>query len=87
MLGLMKEIKSRRETYASIAERYDVEPNTVWRWASGNISPSLDKARRLAADYGKSVEYLFSEVDESSQNPTQPLPAQKPEQGDENTEG
>ena len=80
MLGLMKEIKSRRETYASIAERYDVEPNTVWRWASGNISPSLDKARRLAADYGKSVEYLFSEVDESSPNPTQPLPNQ--EQGD-----
>lgn len=82
MLGLMKEIKNRHETYASIAERYDVEPNTVWRWASGNISPSLDKARRLAADYGKSVEYLFSEVSDSSSNPTQPLPTQEPEQGE-----
>ena len=86
MLGLMKEIKNRRETYASIAERYGVEPNTVWRWASGNISPSLDKARRLASDYGRSVEYLFSEVCDDTTNPIQPLPAQKSEQGIKNSE-
>ena len=71
MLGLMKEIKDRHEKYADIAERYSVDANTVWRWAAGNVNPTLDTARRLSADYGKPIEYLFSEAKEES-NPTQP---------------
>ena len=69
MLGLMKVIKDRHEKYADIAERYCVDVNTVWRWAAGNANPTLDTARRLSADYGKPVEYLFSEVKED-ENPT-----------------
>ena len=61
MLGLMKVIKDRHEKYADIAERYGVDVNTVWRWAAGNANPTLDTARRLSADYGKPIEYLFSE--------------------------
>ena len=63
----MEKIKEIHLTYPALAEEFEVDPNTVWRWASGRQMPSLVTARRLAKKFNSTVDELFSES-----NPTLP---------------
>lgn len=52
---------SKGMTQASLAAAVGVQPNTVWRWESRQLQPSLDLARRVAEILGVSLDKLVED--------------------------
>lgn len=87
MIDTEKIRKARKElnkTQAAVAEAVEISQTHYCRIEQGKDSPSIATLARIADALGLSVKDLI--LDEEK-NPTQPLPAQETEQGDENTEG
>lgn len=70
MQGLARLMKERGDTLASLAEAFNVDENTVWRWKAGRSLPKIDIQRRLCERYNCTFDTLL--------NPTQP-PMTEPE--------
>lgn len=49
-------------TDAARAELIDVDRVTMWRYRTGRLTPSLDKAMAIAAQLGITVEELIEQV-------------------------
>ena len=85
MIDIEKIKKARKElnkTQAVVAEMANISQTHYSSIENGKESPSIATLARIADALGLSVRDLI--LDEEK-NPTQPLPAQKPEQGDESS--
>ena len=83
MIDIEKIKKARKElnkTQAVVAEMANISQTHYSSIENGKESPSIATLARIADALGLSVRDLI--LDEEK-NPTAPLPAQRPEQGDE----
>ena len=58
---LKKAIKDAGYTQVSFADKLGVEPNTVWRWIRGDISPSDKRKQKIAELLGIKISQLVSD--------------------------
>ena len=58
-MTILEELRRRANiTQKELAQRIGVGPRTIWRWEHSEGSPPLNKARRLAAVFGVSLDFL-----------------------------
>ena len=58
---LKKAIKDAGYTQVSFADKLGVEPNTVWRWIRGDISPSDKRKQKIAELLGIKISQLVGD--------------------------
>lgn len=61
---LRKAIKDAGYTQVSFAEKLGVEPNTVWRWIRGDISPSDKRKQKIAELLGVKLSQLIGDSED-----------------------
>ncbi len=80
-MDLAKKLNSLRKeaglSQSALAEQMDVARQTVSRWESGEVVPTLDNLRRLSELYGVSIGYLMN--DDAQLPGTAVAVAEKPE--------
>jgi transcriptional regulator with XRE-family HTH domain len=60
MKGLSRLMSRHKDTLAKLADLFDVNINTVWRWKSGHNAPTLDVQRTLCERYGCTIDELLN---------------------------
>lgn len=63
---LKEAIKRAGLSQASIARRFDVDANTVWRWTAGRSEPDDQTKKELAELLGVSIAWLMGESGETA---------------------
>lgn len=66
---MKKAIKNAGYTQVSFADKLGVEPNTVWRWIRGDISPSDKRKQKIAELLGVKISQLVGDDEASEEKP------------------
>lgn len=81
MLGIRRKRIESRKTIAEIAAEMDVADNTVWRWETGNRTPSVVMLKKLAELFKCSIDELLDTDRQITGNPPRPSPEEGSPEG------